>query len=146
MVVCKLNRQTWLVVCLLRCTSLTVHLCFSQLDLLGIVRAREVVGNIALLLIADQACARQLTKATDSILVGPVSEVEVVDFGAEHSFLVTFLDLVCPQGTVDMHKLVCLERNQTTRDPPFAILFTKLTRENSLRIINYRVILLQHLN
>ena len=73
-----------------------------------------MVSSVALLLVANQTSTWQLAIVAHFVLVSVESEVEVVDFSAEYPLLLTFLNLVCPQSAVHVHKLVRLEWNQPT--------------------------------
>lgn len=65
-----------------------------------------MVGIHALLLVADQTRAWELTESARSVLVGSICEVEVVNFCAKNAFFVTLLDVLCPQRAVRMDELV----------------------------------------
>jgi hypothetical protein len=55
-----------------------------------------VISRGALLGVADQTGTWLLTEVADSVLIGSVCEMEVVDFSAKNAFLVTFLNSMGP--------------------------------------------------
>lgn len=69
---------------------------------------------------------------------------EIVKFAAHHLLLGSLLNLAGPEGTVDVNKLVNLERNQSPSDPLLSRLLTQNASQFILWIFNRVVLYITH--